>query len=253
MLKVKSFFTAFCSYLFLATSFNSQAYSDELKVGLAELDYPPFYYVGDDAMTGASIEIAEALADIAGHQLTYKRVPWKRLQKELQSGSLDMVILYMRTEERERDVFYTQAPYIFEESYLFVGKDHELTEAQDLKQLSGYDFFYVRGYSHGEAFDSASYLHKTEVKDELELIKRISSDRPFIGVGSKPAIIYHAQQSGLGEEIKFLQPALHRGENFMAVSRQVEGGEKIAADFSAAFTEFSKRPVYSEILRRYGF
>ena len=250
---LKLLLAVFSSYLFLSSSFISQAHAEELMVGLAELDYPPFYYAGDDAMTGASIEIAEALADIAGHQLTYKRVPWKRLQKELQSGSLDMVILYMRTEERERDVFYTKEPYIFEESYLFVGKDHELTEAQDLNQLSGYDFFYVRGYSHGQAFDSASYLHKTEVKDELELIKRISSDRPFIGVGSKPAIIYHAQQSGLGEEIKFLQPVLHRGENFMAVSRQVKGGEKIAADFSTAFTEFSKSPVYAEILKRYGF
>lgn len=253
MLKLKLLLAVFCSYLFLASSFVSQAHAEELMVGLAELDYPPFYYAGDDAMTGASIEIAEALADIAGYELVYKRVPWKRVQKGLQDGSLDMAILYLRTNEREKDVFYTQEPYIFEESYLFVGKEHELTEAGDLKQLSGYDFFYVRGYSHGEAFDSASYLHKTEVKDEVELIKRISSDRPFIGVGSKPAIVYHAQKAGLTEQIKFLEPVLHRGENFMAVSRQVEGGEKIAADFSKALTQFSKSPVYAEILKRYGF
>ncbi len=253
MLTFKSRVLAIGAYFAFAVSFASQAYSEHLKVGLAELDYPPFYYTGDDALMGASVEIAEALAGIAGYKLAYKRVPWKRLQKGLQDGSLDMAILYLRTEEREKDVFYTDESYIIEESYLFVGKDHALSAAQDLKELSDYDFLFVRGYSHGQAFDAASFLRKTEVKDELELIKRIASDRPFIGVGSRPAIVYHAGQVGLEDEIKFLEPALYRGENFMAISRQREGGEEIAADFSKAFAEFSKTPEYAEILERYGF
>ena len=111
----------------------------------------------------------------------------------------------------------------------------------------------MRGYSHGKEFDDADYLNKTAVNNELELLKRIASNRPFIDVGNKPALLYHANQAGLDTKIHFLEPAIDSSPNYLAVSRQRDNAHDIVRAFSKAFDQFSQSQEYQNILRRYGF
>ena len=205
---------------FMAVSFSLSVKGETLKVGLGELDYPPFYYVEDNVLTGAAIEIAEATADRAGYQLSYQRVPWKRLQSMLRIGSLDMVILYFKTAEREKDVIYTDKPHIYENSSVVMPKGLKVEFDGNIHSLVGHELIYVRGYSHGTEFDSSQTLSKHTVNNENELLKRITRGRPFLGVGNKPALLMYAQKLGLQDKIEFLEPPFDRGKNYMAFSKK---------------------------------
>ena len=121
--------------LLLTLLLSASACADELTVGLVSYDYPPFYYQQDDQLTGAAIEIAEALAQQLGHTLEYQRMPFARVQRELASGGLDMVVLFFRTPEREQYAVYVDEPHLAEASYLLVKK-----EQQDLPTTFSGDF-----------------------------------------------------------------------------------------------------------------
>lgn len=230
-----------------------QLKAESLKVGLGELDYPPFYYVNDDKITGIAIEIAQEVARRSGYTLDYHRVPWKRLQYKLREGSLDMVILYFKTQERARDVIYTDIPHVYENSYIVVPKTMQLQFDGSLRSISDKQFFYVRGYSHGKDFDSADYLNKQTVNNETELLRRITSGRPFIGVGNKPALLMYSEQAKLSDKIRFLEPPIDRGENYMAFSKKRSDAKVLAALFSKHFKQYSETEDYQKVLSKYGF
>ncbi len=229
------------------------AQADSLKVGLGELDYPPFYFTENEELKGAAIEIAEALAEHANHQLHYHRVPWSRLQKMLKLGQIDMVILYFKTEERAQDVIYTRSPHLYENSYLVVPTELDVHYSGDLRDLDQYNFFNVRGYSHGAEYDNADYLIKEDVNNETELLLRVASGRNFIGVGNKPALQLYAEKVGVADKIHFLLPPIDHGANFMAFSRKNANAAVLAEQFSEAFDDFKSSEDYKAILRRYGF
>lgn len=237
----------------MAASLSVSAHGDTLKAGLGELDYPPFYFEKNGSLTGAAIEIAEAVSKRAGYQLDYQRVPWMRLQNMLKMGSLDMVTLYFKTKERARDVIYTGQPHIYENSSAVIPKGLNVAYNGNIHSLANFDLFYVRGYSHGAEFDSSKTLAKHTVNNESELLKRITSSRPFIGIGNKPALLMYAKKLGLQDKIEFLEPPFDQGKNYMAFSKKMADAQIVAAQFSAAFSEFSKTKAYKEILVKYGF
>ncbi|MDX1452218.1 MAG: transporter substrate-binding domain-containing protein [Oleiphilaceae bacterium] len=227
--------------------------SQTLKVGLGALDYPPFYYVENGALQGAAIDIAEAVSRRAGYELRYERVPWKRLQNMLKVGSLDMVILYFKTPERAEDVIYTSAPHIYENSSVVIPKGLKTRFNGDILSLVDYDIFYVRGYSHGKVFDDSNLLKKHAVTDEAELLERITSGRPFVGVGNKPALMLHAKREGVLQQIEFLHPPFDHGKNYMAFSKHRADARQLAERFSVAFSEYAKTSDYRHTLIKYGF
>ncbi len=238
---------------FTLNIFGLNAQAETLRVGLSELDYPPFYFIKHDKLAGAAIEIAEAVSTLAGYELAYNRVPWKRLQGMLKTGSLDMVILYFKTRERAKDVYYTDEPHLYENSYVVVPKGLKTTFDGNIHSLINYEMFYVNGYSHGEAFDHSEQLKKHTVNNETELLHRVTSGRPFIGVGNKPALMLYAQKEKLQDQIEFLNPPIDRGENYMAFSKKRPDAKRIANTFSAAFRNFAKTKLYRDILVKYGF
>lgn len=227
--------------------------ADRLRVGLGELDYPPFYFVENGELHGAAVEIAERVADTLGHELEYHRFPWARVQYFLRIGQIDMVILYFKTEKRARDVVYTDRPHLFESSYLAVPDHLDVEFDGNLRDLEEYSFLAVRGYWHGEQFDQADYLHKIPVNNETELLKALATRRDFIGVGNKPALLMYAEALGVAEEIRFLSPPIDRGPDYMAFSKAHPNAEALARAFSDALDAFMKTEEYRAILDKYSF
>lgn len=227
--------------------------ADRLKVGLSELDYPPFYFVDDGELKGAAVEIAEQVAQELGHELEYLRFPWARVQYFLRVGQVDMVILYFKTEERAQDAVYTNTPHIFESSYLAVPSHMDVTFDGNLASLKEYSFLSIRGYWHGKQYDQADYLNKFPVNDESELVKALASRRNFIGVGNKPALLVQARALGVDHKIRFLSPPIDRSPDYMAFSKANPEAQQLASDFSDALEAFMTTDAYRAILDQYSF
>lgn len=240
--------------LLLFCSLSTSALAQTLTVGLSLADYPPYYFVGDKGLEGAAVDIAEDIAKDLGYNLSYKRYPWKRVQRNLQTGSVDMVLVYFKTPERAKDVVYTDQPHLSEKASLFVSTDMNVSFDGDLSSLVGYQFFGVRGYFYGDQY---AYVvpddKRGEVSDEPELVRRIANPHfKLIGVGNQPAIEFYAEQQGVGGKLKFLTPAIFEGYNYFAFSKARAEAETLAGSFSAALTDYMKTSRYQAILDQYG-
>lgn len=78
-----------CLFLLTIVSFYSAA--EKLIVGAQQLDYFPHYDFTSQQDKGVGWAILEAFASHAGYELAYVSLPVKRLQIELQKGSIDFV------------------------------------------------------------------------------------------------------------------------------------------------------------------
>lgn len=229
--------------------------ADVLRVGLGDLDYPPFYFTKQGELQGAAIEVAEALAGQLGHQLNYERLPFVRVQRHLASGDLDMVVLYFRTPEREESALYLQQPHLQESSFMVVKKGLQGIPAGyrgSFLEWRDQRFLSVRGYYHGETFRQALFLDKQLVINEQELIRRILSAGRFVGVGNRAALQYHAERMGVADQLQYIEPAIDRGDDYIAFSRKIPKAEQYVAEFSEALRRFKRSRRYAEIIRRYG-
>ncbi|WP_151702392.1 substrate-binding periplasmic protein [Nitrincola alkalilacustris] len=240
-----------CLLIFISCS--SQVFARELRVGLGELDYPPFYFKENGQFKGAAVEIAEQIAAQLGHQLVYVRYPWARVQNALEFGDLDMMILYFRTPERESKVVYTETPHLNESSHLFVRSNSNIDLLSSLDDLEDRLFGHVRGYAHGEQYDNHQQLKKHLVPDERHLIRTLIVGGIDVAVGNKPAIMMVAELEGLEDEIVFLNTPIDIGPNFFAFSRVLPDAEALARDYSEQLRQFMPSDEYRQILMTYGF
>ncbi|WP_409523981.1 substrate-binding periplasmic protein [Nitrincola sp. MINF-07-Sa-05] len=239
--------------LLVCLSSSSLLSARELRVGLGELDYPPFYFMEDGRFKGAAVEIAEHLAGQLGHQLVYKRYPWARVQNALEFGDLDMMILYFKTPEREQSVVYTDIPHLNESSHLFVHNGSDIDLSSTLDNLQDKVFGHVRGYSHGDVYDNHQHLRKHLVPDERHLIRTLIVGGIDIAVGNRPAILMVAEMEGLEDQIAFLDTPIDIGPNFLAFSRALSDAEALARDYSDQLRQFMSSDEYRQILMAYGF
>lgn len=233
--------------------FASIARTETLTVGLADADYPPFYYQDEGSFKGAAIEIAEELASSLGYKLIYRRYPWKRVQHNLRTGAVDMVLLLFKTEKRAQYVVYTDIPYLKERSSLFVPVHLEVTFNGELGSVSQYPFYGIRGYYYGPVYHQATFLDKFDVSNEPELIRKVANPKlNLIGIGNKAAIEYYARQLGMASGIRFLQPDLYEGDNYIAFSKVRVDAHKLAQRFSESLRVYVQGPEYATVLARYG-
>jgi len=239
--------------IFTLFTFNLTANENELIVALGQKDYPPFYFIKDGKYQGSSMEIAEIVAKRLGYKLVFKRYPWSRVLSYLEHGHVDMVLHFFNTAERASSVVYAGVPHIFESSYLFVNAKSNISYSGNLEKMKAYRFSNVRGYSHGVKYDSASYLNKTTVTSEVNLIKMLTLNRFDIAVGNKPTILMYAKQDDLNKKIKFLSPPIDKAPSYMAFSRIKSKSKALAAAFTEEIVAFKKTDEYKNILKKYGF
>lgn len=225
----------------------------ELVVGISNLDYAPFYYEEEGEIVGAAADIAKAIAAQMGDTLVFERFPWKRVQNQLASGDIDLVMLYFKTPERAKHVYYLDQPHIHEDSSLFTLKGKDIPFTGDLHALTPYTFGFVRGYSHGAEFDGATYLQKFEILSEERLIKMLRAERFDIAVGNEQVMTFIAKKLGVADQLAFLQPIIDRSPDYIAFSKALPDAEELTRKYSAALRDFMKTDDYKAILSRYGF
>lgn len=227
--------------------------NETLTVGLSTADYPPYYFVGDKGLKGAAVNIAEDIAAELNYKLVYKRYPWKRVQRNLHTGDVDLVLVYFKTSERAKDVVYTDRPHLSETASLFISSNMKISFNGNLETLNHHHFFGVRGYFYGERYASIPERNRGSVSDESELVRRIANPNfEMIGIGNKPTIEFYARQQGLESKIKFLTPAIFEGYNYFAFSRMRSDADLLALRFSKALDRYMKTKRYRAILNEYG-
>ncbi|HNT37671.1 MAG TPA: transporter substrate-binding domain-containing protein [Rubrivivax sp.] len=188
--------------------------------------YPPYLWPeGKDGhsgtLIGAAAEFAQWLGKEIGIPIRMRFVgPWGRVQQEMRTGKLDLIVGAFHTQARAEYMDYIEPPFRETRSVIWVGPRSTL-------QLNGWsDLRGVRGAtvidnSFGEAFDRYA-------KEQLD-IQRLPSLEQAIGMLQRGRVDYLVYEDAPGEAylarlgvtgMRRLEPAVASEYLYLTLSRR---------------------------------
>lgn len=97
-----------------------------------DAEYPPYGYMDDNGeYTGFDLELAQAVCDMEGWELTKTPIDWDSKDMELNSGSIDCIWNGFTMNGREDDYTWSD-PYCDNSQVIVVAKDSGINTLEDL-------------------------------------------------------------------------------------------------------------------------
>ena len=97
-----------------------------------DAEYPPYGYMDDNGeYTGFDLELAQAVCDMEGWELTKTPIDWDSKDMELNSGSIDCIWNGFTMNGRE-DAYTWSDPYCDNSQVIVVAKDRGINTLEDL-------------------------------------------------------------------------------------------------------------------------
>jgi polar amino acid transport system substrate-binding protein len=230
----------------------SAADAQARQVTMCTLNWQPYY--GEDLpRNGFFTEIVRTAFERAGHDASAEFMPWARAMLEVRQGDRDVLLGAYYNEERAEtyiasDVIYT------DEVGIVAHEDLGLTEFDSLRDLTEYTIGYGRGYSVNEEFDNADYLDKEPEESQILNLRKLFAGRIDLIAGSFASIRYVANEQGHDvDELVFLEPTLKENTLHIMISRAIDDGDELMADFHEGLAEIREDGTYDRILEEMGY
>jgi polar amino acid transport system substrate-binding protein len=154
--------------------FSYSIFGQESVSACGHHDYPPWNWEKDGKIVGACAEVTEKLFTQLGVKVDLSYIgPWKRCQKNIEVGRIDINICSFINPTRQSYSRYIAKPMGYNENAIFVKKGKEFSFSQ-WSNLKGKIGVMMRGVSIGYNFD---HFLKENVK-----LMRVNSNRQVFGL-----------------------------------------------------------------------
>lgn len=141
--------------------------------------YAPFVFQDNGDIKGIDIDVIKEIGRRLEIEINFVLKPWKRLEKEVEEGSVSCVAAYFRTEERIKYMDFTTVPLHITSYTLFTRRDNKRAFST-LKDLKGWKIGVNRGFKTTAEFEDAvsnGWIIKHEVNNEEQSLKMIQLNR----------------------------------------------------------------------------
>lgn len=230
------------------------------KLTVATLEWPP-YTSSEMSGQGYVIAVVKRIFEEAGYEIDVKFLPWARVLRELEKGSIDVAASAYPNDERNRKYLMSK-PYAHAPLGFFKMKDRVITFSK-VEDLKPYTIGVGRGYAHTPEFDHAYFLKKEVVSRVEQNFLKLIAGRIDLAAGDKANGFYvlsklisetsDPKKKKALAQIEFLQPALVDFTLHVLISRKIPNAETILKDFNAALTRLKAKDEIRAIEKRYGF
>lgn len=222
------------------------------QVTMCTLNWEPYY--GEELpRDGFFTAIVRAAFERGGHSTQTEFMPWARAMLEVKQGDRDVLLGAYYNEERAETYIASEAIYT-DEVGIVAHEDLGLTEFDTLRDLSDYTIGYGRGYSVNEEFDNAEYLDKEPEESQVLNLRKLFAGRIDLIAGSFASIQYVANEQGHDvDELVFLKPTLKENTLHIMISRAIDDGDRLMADFHEGLSEIREDGTYDDILEEMGY
>lgn len=218
----------------------------------ATLDWEP--YIGETLPDNGYVAVLVHEAfDFSDRQVELTFLPWARVVAIAKTGEFDGYLPEYHSKELEKDFIFSD-PFPGGPLGFFRRKGSNIHYSA-LRDLSPFVIGVVRGYVNTVEFDTASYLKKEEVSNDLLNFKKLLNKRVDLVVADK-YVGHHIMNKYLQErqhEIEFISPPLEEKLLYLCISRKKKDAEKIVATFNDGLRNMQETGRLEEILRKYGF
>jgi polar amino acid transport system substrate-binding protein len=197
------------SFLFVFINYSS--FANECKVINAACSstwYPVSFLLPDNQnkATGVAVEIARAAAKALQVDITFNcQLPWKRANRYMNTGKIDMLVGHYLNKEREQNWVVSDALFIDDIRAVYLNKNFEINNIEALKNLVGVK---PRGASFGTFLDeytsgNISGYNVHEVTDMQAMLAQLLSGRVDYILSDRKNIQRYLDIFGLMDKFTF--------------------------------------------------
>lgn len=211
-------------------------------------------------LQGLDIDLLEAIFNRAGFHANYSEMPWARVLRELEFGTIQLTMSANQTAERDLYARFT-LPYRNEETVLLIrrqdkGRWQEITQLSDLLSRPDFTIGLLRDFDYGTDFrtfmQSPQMQQRLLVRLKMEpLIKLLLAGR-IQGVVMDPMGLQQLNLTGL--PLDQLTPLLDIQQTpvHLMLSRRTTTPQQLQR-LDEAIQALLQSPEYGQILARYRY
>ena len=220
-------------------------------------EYPPLTWQDKQDPTkliGFAIELLKmAFSDLDIEVKGVYAGPWKRAQKAIQQGEIDVLGGAYITEARKRFMDYVQPPFVIDPTVIFVrkGEPFHFQSWQDLIGLTGGA---PTGNSFGEAFDQfeEEHLDIERVTRISQAFKKLISRRSdYVVYGLYPGLA-ELELIESGDKIGYLPTSVIEEGLYFTFSKQSPCNcKRMKTHLSQKIQSFAAQQLPQKLIRKY--
>lgn len=211
-------------------------------------------------LQGLDIDLLEAIFNRAGFHANYSEMPWARVLRELEFGTIQLTMSANQTAERDLYARFT-LPYRNEETVLLIrrqdkGRWQEITQLSDLLSRPDFTIGLLRDFDYGTDF--RTFMQSPQMQQRLlvrlktePLIKLLLAGR-IQGVVMDPMGLQQLNLAGI--PLDQLTPLLDIQQTpvHLMLSRRTTTPQQLQR-LDEAIRALLQSPEYGQILARYRY
>ncbi|MBL0559308.1 substrate-binding periplasmic protein [Aeromonas hydrophila] len=211
-------------------------------------------------LQGLDIDLLEAIFNRAGFHANYSEMPWARVLRELEFGTIQLTMSANQTAERDLYARFT-LPYRNEETVLLVrrqdkGRWQEITQLSDLLSRPDFTIGLLRDFDYGTDFrtfmQSPQMQQRLLVRLKMEpLIKLLLAGR-IQGVVMDPMGFQQLNLAGLPLDQLTTLLDIQQTPVHLMLSRRTTTPQQLQR-LDEAIRTLLQSPEYGQILARYRY
>ncbi|CAJ1842007.1 substrate-binding periplasmic protein [Aeromonas hydrophila] len=211
-------------------------------------------------LQGLDIDLLEAIFNRAGFHANYSEMPWARVLRELEFGTIQLTMSANQTAERDLYARFT-LPYRNEETVLLIrrqdkGRWQEITQLSDLLSRPDFTIGLLRDFDYGTDFrtfmQSPQMQQRLLVRLKMEpLIKLLLAGR-IQGVVMDPMGLQQLNLAGLPLDQLTTLLDIQQTPVRLMLSRRTTTQQQLQR-LDEAIRALLQSPEYGQILARYRY
>ncbi|MBW3809652.1 substrate-binding periplasmic protein [Aeromonas hydrophila] len=211
-------------------------------------------------LQGLDIDLLEAIFNRAGFHANYSEMPWARVLRELEFGTIQLTMSANQTAERDLYARFT-LPYRNEETVLLVrrqdkGRWQEITQLSDLLSRPDFTIGLLRDFDYGTDFrtfmQSPQMQQRLLVRLKMEpLIKLLLAGR-IQGVVMDPMGLQQLNLAGIPLDQLTTLLDIQQTPVHLMLSRRTTTPQQLQR-LDEAIRALQQSPEYGQILARYRY
>ncbi|WAF92633.1 transporter substrate-binding domain-containing protein [Aeromonas hydrophila] len=211
-------------------------------------------------LQGLDIDLLEAIFNRAGFHANYSEMPWARVLRELEFGTIQLTMSANQTAERDLYARFT-LPYRNEETVLLIrrqdkGRWQEITQLSDLLSRPDFTIGLLRDFDYGTDFrtfmQSPQMQQRLLVRLKMEpLIKLLLAGR-IQGVVMDPMGLQQLNLAGIPLDQLTTLLDIQQTSVHLMLSRRTTTPQQLQR-LDEAIRALLQSPEYGQILARYRY
>lgn len=230
-----------------------------LVVGVEEANNAPFEYIDENAqLTGFHVELMRTLCDRLGWRLEFKRTPWKRTMRALESGEIDAATFVAKSPEREKFALFLADNLLHvSRTTLYIKRERagEIRYQPPLEQMVWrWRTALPNGYHMNDEvlamIERGVPIEQPTVTQSQLFIMLISGRYDAIFGATSALTRANGEIANLEQQVQRLDGALFAGKSMYAAFSRAAPAQ-LAEQFAEAYRLFRLEPAYQQLAQRF--